>query len=103
MGALWELCESTMRAIWGPMRALGEPDESHMGTLRELSESPMRAVPSPTGAVKEPDGSKMGARGGGLAGSLEGAAAASPHADGHTVSNAPDLFRPPKLSGTGPG
>ena len=24
-------------------------------------------------------------------------------ADGHTVSNAPDLFRPPKLSGTGPG
>ena len=23
-------------------------------------------------------------------------------ADGHTVSNAPDLFRPPKLSGTGP-
>ena len=24
-------------------------------------------------------------------------------ADGHTVSNAPDLFRPPKLSSTGPG
>ena len=24
-------------------------------------------------------------------------------ADGHTVSNAPDLSRPPKLSGTGPG
>ena len=24
-------------------------------------------------------------------------------ADGHTVSNAPDLFRPPKLSNTGPG
>ena len=24
-------------------------------------------------------------------------------ADGHTVSNTPDLFRPPKLSGTGPG
>ena len=24
-------------------------------------------------------------------------------AGGHTVSNAPDLFRPPKLSGTGPG
>ena len=24
-------------------------------------------------------------------------------ADGHTVSNASDLFRPPKLSGTGPG
>ena len=24
-------------------------------------------------------------------------------ADGHAVSNAPDLFRPPKLSGTGPG
>ena len=24
-------------------------------------------------------------------------------ADGHTVSNAPDLFRPPKLSGVGPG
>ena len=24
-------------------------------------------------------------------------------ADGHTVSNAPDLIRPPKLSGTGPG
>ena len=24
-------------------------------------------------------------------------------ADGHTVSNAPDLFRPPQLSGTGPG
>jgi len=24
-------------------------------------------------------------------------------ADGHTVSNAPDLFRPPKVSGTGPG
>ena len=24
-------------------------------------------------------------------------------ADGHTASNAPDLFRPPKLSGAGPG
>jgi hypothetical protein len=24
-------------------------------------------------------------------------------ADGHTTSNAPDLFRPPKLSGVGPG
>ena len=24
-------------------------------------------------------------------------------ADGHTASNAPDLFRPPKLSSTGPG
>ena len=24
-------------------------------------------------------------------------------ADSHTVSHAPDLFRPPKLSGTGPG
>ena len=24
-------------------------------------------------------------------------------ADGHTKSNAPDLFRPPKLSGLGPG
>ena len=24
-------------------------------------------------------------------------------ADGHTVQNAPDLFRPPKLSSTGPG
>ncbi len=24
-------------------------------------------------------------------------------ADGHTVLNAPDLFRPPKLSSTGPG
>jgi hypothetical protein len=24
-------------------------------------------------------------------------------ADGHTESNAPDLFRPPKLSGSGPG
>ena len=23
-------------------------------------------------------------------------------ADGHTASNAPDLFRPPKLSGAGP-
>ena len=30
-------------------------------------------------------------------------ACASIVADGHTVSNAPDLFRPPKLSGTGPG
>ena len=28
---------------------------------------------------------------------------ANTFADGHTVSNAPDLFRPPKLSGTGPG
>jgi hypothetical protein len=26
-----------------------------------------------------------------------------PFADGHTASNAPDLFRPPKLSGAGPG
>ena len=24
-------------------------------------------------------------------------------ADGHTASNTPDLFRPPKLSGAGPG
>ena len=24
-------------------------------------------------------------------------------ADGHTTSNAPDLFRPPELSGVGPG
>ena len=24
-------------------------------------------------------------------------------ADGHTASNAPDLFRPPKLSNAGPG
>ena len=27
----------------------------------------------------------------------------TPFADGHTASNAPDLFRPPKLSGAGPG
>ena len=26
-----------------------------------------------------------------------------PVADGHTASNTPDLFRPPKLSGAGPG
>ena len=26
-----------------------------------------------------------------------------PFADGHTASNAPDLFRTPKLSGAGPG
>ena len=26
-----------------------------------------------------------------------------PFAEGHTVLNAPDLFRPPKTSGTGPG
>ena len=30
-------------------------------------------------------------------------AGANVHADGHTASNAPDLFRPPKLSGAGPG
>ena len=30
-------------------------------------------------------------------------ARASAFADGHTASNAPDLFRPPKLSGAGPG
>ena len=28
---------------------------------------------------------------------------ATAFADGHTASNAPDLFRPPKLSGAGPG
>ena len=30
-------------------------------------------------------------------------ARAGAFADGHTASNAPDLFRPPKLSGAGPG
>ena len=34
---------------------------------------------------------------------LSGGLCITPLADGHTVSNAPDLFRPPKLSGTGPG
>ena len=33
----------------------------------------------------------------------EGCTTTSFPADGHTASNAPDLFRPPKLSGAGPG
>ena len=33
----------------------------------------------------------------------ESARAVIMFADGHTASNTPDLFRPPKLSGAGPG
>ena len=45
----------------------------------------------------------QGAQGGARGAQGEDGEGARQNADGHTASNAPDLFRPPKLSGAGPG